>query len=352
MTIKHFLCSAMMLLSVGSAVAQAPRTLSYQGFIVDASNAPIGGTHQIMVKLYDVENGGAALHTETFTAPITAGIFSVTLGSSSAISQVIGFDKPYWIGVSIDGGNEMAPRTVLTSTPYALNAASVAPTAAVTSLNDLTGQVTLEGTGGTTVTKNGSKITINSVAGGNGGVPSVNGQTGAITLQGGGGTTVTNVGGIFTISSSGGGATGIAGVQSSDGSIAITNSNGPTATLNVADKGVTTSKVADGAIGTTQIADNAITTAKIGVNQVTGLHILGNTITDAHVADGALSASKLKASGASNGQVLKYNGANWTPAADNGLILPYTGVHTGTSDAMQISINNNANSKWRIECRY
>src|ERR1043165_6919666 len=153
MTMKHFLLSALLVLSFGSAVAQAPRTLSYQGFIVDASNAPIGGTHEITVKLYDVPNGGAALHTETFTAPVTAGLFSVTLGSNSVISQLVGFDKQYWIGVTIDGGTEMTPRTVLTSAPYALNAASVAPTAAVTSLNDLTGQVTIEGTGGTTVTK-------------------------------------------------------------------------------------------------------------------------------------------------------------------------------------------------------
>lgn len=73
---------------------------------------------------------------------------------------------------------------------------------------------------------------------------------------------------------------------------------------------VTTSSLADGdvsgpfsnlqikpnVVGTTEVADNAITTAKVN--------------------NGAITAAKLNSMSATNGQVLKWNGTAWAPAAD------------------------------------
>jgi len=199
------------LLIAVSSFAQAPKTISYQGYLVDGTNQPVTGNHTITVKLYDVSSGGVALHTEAFTMNVMGGNFSAIIGSQTAISGNVTFDKQYWLGISIDGGAEMTPRTQLTGAPYAMMAKvaeSVAPNAAVTSLNSLTGDVTIEGTGNANVTKTGNKITIDVTGGGAAGVTNINGQQGALTFQGGGGTTVSNVGNVFTISSSGGGGTG------------------------------------------------------------------------------------------------------------------------------------------------
>jgi len=45
----------------------------------------------------------------------------------------------------------------------------------------------------------------------------------------------------------------------------------------------------------------------------------------ATVADGSITASKLAQMGAASGQVLKWNGTSWTPAADNNDNTTYTG---------------------------
>jgi len=105
---------------------------------------------------------------------------------------LLAFDKAYFLGVSADNGTELSPRTALSAVPYALHADvadGVSSSAAV--------------------------------------VTRVNGQSGELTLQGGGGTTITNTGGTFTISSVGGSGTGIQGVQNTDGTLSIANANGP-----------------------------------------------------------------------------------------------------------------------------
>jgi hypothetical protein len=346
------------LLIAGTSFAQAPKTISYQGYLVDGSNQPVTGNHTIAVKLYDVANGGAALHTESFTMDVVGGNFNAIIGSQTPIGTNVTFDKQYWLAISVDGGAEMTPRTQLTGAPYAMTAMvaeSVAPNAAVTSLNSLTGDVTIEGTGSASVTKTGNKITIDVTGGGAAGVTNVNGQQGAITFQGGGGTTVSNVGSVFTISSSGGGGgTGIQGVQSTDGSLAITNANGPTATINIATNGiktnsiedaaVTSAKIANGTIATADIADDAITSEKIGNNQVTGLQILGNCVNTVHMADNAITTpkiannavtlGKINTTGAANGNVLTYNGSAVVWAAGG------SGISSLTNGDGMVAITN------------
>jgi trimeric autotransporter adhesin len=63
--------------------------------------------------------------------------------------------------------------------------------------------------------------------------------------------------------------------------------------------------IAIGAIGSTQLAINAVTTATI----------LDGAITDAKISD--VSPSKIAQAAATSGQILKWNGSAWAPAADN-----------------------------------
>src|SRR5206468_924397 len=81
------------------------------------------------------------------------------------------FSKTYWLGVSVDGGAEMTPRTSLTSVPYALHA-EVADRAAfidanakgvVTSINELDGPIRIIGDSTTKVSMSGNVLTISAL---------------------------------------------------------------------------------------------------------------------------------------------------------------------------------------------
>ena len=72
---------------IHSASAQVPLTLGYQGVLTEASGTPLAdGDYNLTFKLYDVATGGAALWTETQTASVFGGVFSVALGSATALN--------------------------------------------------------------------------------------------------------------------------------------------------------------------------------------------------------------------------------------------------------------------------
>lgn len=196
-------------------LAQPPRTISYQGIAVNSiSGVPLpNGTHSMTLRLYDVQTGGTPLWSETQSASTTSGIFSVILGSVNPFGA-LPFDQPYFLGVSVDGGGELSPRTALTAVPYAMN----------------------------------------------GGVSSINGGSGALTLVGSGGTTVSRSGGAITIASSGGSGGGVQGVQSSDGVIGVLNPTGPMVGLSINPNSITGGEIADGTITSADIAPGAIST--------------------------------------------------------------------------------------------
>ncbi len=118
------LISLALLAVTGVAWAQVPATLSYQGVLHDGAGSIVAdGDYDITFKIYDVASGGAALWTEVQSVSVQGGIFSVTLGSSTAID--IGFDEPYWLGVTLESAPEFTPRRELTATAYSIKAKSV-----------------------------------------------------------------------------------------------------------------------------------------------------------------------------------------------------------------------------------
>jgi len=198
-----FLGAAMMLACttlVGHAqliLSNAPRTISYQGYVLDATQKPISGNHRITIKLYDAAIEGTVLHTESFSASLQGGVFSVLLGSNEPLESSLHFDKPYWLGINVDDGAELVPRTALSSVPYAIHADAASSlvkdaTGAVTSINGKAGDVVLKGGDGTLVQTDGKTITISVTptgtegkisAQGNGNVSSVTGTTNQITAN-------------------------------------------------------------------------------------------------------------------------------------------------------------------------
>jgi hypothetical protein len=86
------------------------------------------------------------------------------------------------------------------------------------------------------------------------------------------------------------------------------------------------------------VANLAINTAKLADNAVTSAKIVDGTIATADLSDGAITAAKLNAMSATSGQVLKYNGTVWAPAADAGLTTT-TVSNVISSGALTTTVN-------------
>ncbi len=114
----------MMGMGVGmhSAKAAMPHTISYQGVLRDATEAPVpDGSYVITMKLYNIATGGTALWQETDTLDVKNCTFHTLMGDGNALT--LDFDQTYWLGLSVDGGAEMTPRVVFSAAPYAMRAA-------------------------------------------------------------------------------------------------------------------------------------------------------------------------------------------------------------------------------------
>lgn len=103
---------------VAGSFADVPRTFNYQGKLSGYGNANVG----ITVRLYDAPSGGNTLYTELNAATLRDGVFSITVGSVSGVPTSALGALPVWVGVSVDGGPELTPRTKLHSVPFAYKA--------------------------------------------------------------------------------------------------------------------------------------------------------------------------------------------------------------------------------------
>jgi hypothetical protein len=98
-----------------------PSQVGFEGYLADAFGSPLNGTHTLTFRLYDVAANGTALagwRSNVYAnVPVTDGLYSVLLDGL----PVAGMDGARWLGVTVDSGTEITPRTRLGSVPYALN---------------------------------------------------------------------------------------------------------------------------------------------------------------------------------------------------------------------------------------
>ena len=111
----------------------------------------------MLFRLYEDERDSKVIWEESHRiVEVTRGVFKVVLGSEVPLD--VPFDTPYWLGISVDGGEEQVPRTVLLPAPYAMTARQVelAPTLnrvyqAGAVINAHAGPVRIDGSGGLVV---------------------------------------------------------------------------------------------------------------------------------------------------------------------------------------------------------
>ncbi len=117
----RFLVILLASLAIQFAEAQIPRTISYQGVLTDSlGNPKPDGTYTFTFSLYSVPSGGASIWSEQKTLPVERGLFHTALGDQVVIGTGLTFDQPYWLGIQVAGGPELAPRVPLTSVGHSL----------------------------------------------------------------------------------------------------------------------------------------------------------------------------------------------------------------------------------------
>lgn len=163
---------AVALLMIGASdqlvAQQVPQYLSYQGVLTDENRLAVpDGSYTITFRLYTGESGGSPIWQETQTVGTQDGVFDAYLGLLNPLS--LPFDQQYWVAAELSGQPEMTPRTRLVPAPYAMTSsraliADDLEGGFVRNLNGAQGDVTLVGGTGTTVTQDGSQITISATA--------------------------------------------------------------------------------------------------------------------------------------------------------------------------------------------
>jgi hypothetical protein len=128
----------------------APTTLTHQGRLVDASGAPIEGAHTVHVRIYDQPTGGTLRWSDSVPVTIEDGYYSVQIGATTPFGPThAAGSTSLWVGVAIDTGAELVPRTALSRVPFAMEAATISAGAGPLAVEGLTvgGEVVVDATG-------------------------------------------------------------------------------------------------------------------------------------------------------------------------------------------------------------
>ncbi|GAB4172335.1 MAG: hypothetical protein Fur0032_11720 [Terrimicrobiaceae bacterium] len=130
-------------LSFGSAFAQAPSLVTYQGRLVGPDGVVISdGTRALTFRLFDAPTGGNLIWARKYDVPVTDGRFSVVLGApgepvasdpAPAVNDLAyafaGEDR--FLEISVDDGSPLLPRQQMGSVPYAIKALHGVPAGTV-----------------------------------------------------------------------------------------------------------------------------------------------------------------------------------------------------------------------------
>lgn len=105
-----------------STATATTRLIPFAGTTPDISGAPFTGEVTVTFELYEDQEGGAPLWSESQTVSVNRGRYQVYLGGGAPLPQAaFSQERARWLGVSV--GNRALPRVMLVAVPYALRAA-------------------------------------------------------------------------------------------------------------------------------------------------------------------------------------------------------------------------------------
>lgn len=117
---------AVMLCVTASMAAQTiPHLVSYQGRLTDSENQPLeDGAYTLIINLYTQETGGSAIWSETHQVSTMDGYFNILLGAITPLDSLPN-DGECYLGLSLQGEEEMVPLQKLVSAPFAYRAEEI-----------------------------------------------------------------------------------------------------------------------------------------------------------------------------------------------------------------------------------
>ncbi|MBL7828451.1 MAG: tail fiber domain-containing protein [Saprospiraceae bacterium] len=356
-------------LVVAGTFAQAPQKFRYQAVARDAANAPYANTNlRIRFSILEDNDAGTVRYSEYHDVTTTPlGLFEASVGNGTIISgsmlTVNWGAHPYYLKVELNPappGGAFLPMGVsqLLSVPYALYAQQSGSDQDQQTLSLSGNQLSISN--GNSVTVDGSatnEIQNISIAGN---VISLSNGGGSITLPPSTGTDAQSLsisGNQLSISNGntvslpaevdGSTTNEIQSLTLSGNTLSLSNGGGsvslPSGTSYTAGAGISISGATISNTGDTNAADD-LTNASLAAGDVTGafnnLQISGGAVGTPEIANGAVTGSKIAQAGATPGQVLKWNGASWTPANDDagggGFTLPISQSVNLTGPAIEI----------------
>ncbi|MFI5202014.1 MAG: beta strand repeat-containing protein, partial [Candidatus Kapaibacterium sp.] len=124
-------------MSAAQTSSDIPRVISYQAVLTDSAGVPVpDGDYSIGVTLYPA-SADRSLWRGTYLVHVARGIVNLFLGSGDYPLPNLSAEGSLWLGVRINGGDEL-PHTELTPSPYALNVVDSAVTTAKLANNAVT----------------------------------------------------------------------------------------------------------------------------------------------------------------------------------------------------------------------
>jgi hypothetical protein len=105
--------------------AEVPKQISYQGVLTDPSGAWVpDGVYSIKFRIYDDSIGGNILWETSGYVPLQIhhGMIKHDLGSTKALPDSLAAYPNQWVGITVNLGSELFPRTRLISVPFSIKA--------------------------------------------------------------------------------------------------------------------------------------------------------------------------------------------------------------------------------------
>lgn len=99
-----------------------PQALTHQGRLVDDDARPISGDVELTYTIWDHPTDGAVVWQDVVEVEVDdSGFYSVELGGQdNPVDPAVLAGGAGWLGVEVDGGDELEPRISLNSVPYAV----------------------------------------------------------------------------------------------------------------------------------------------------------------------------------------------------------------------------------------
>jgi hypothetical protein len=124
-TVMLCFIAAIVFSAVNSVQAQVPNLINYQGRLTDDVGIVVpDGYYTLTFAIYDSATGGSPVWGPVTPKPIEVidGLFTWQLGFLEDFSEGFFEDTSRWLGITVGGDPEIAPRTRFTTVPYAYHA--------------------------------------------------------------------------------------------------------------------------------------------------------------------------------------------------------------------------------------